>query len=108
MSNNIVDLSNLDSWDLIKELNKRGYYTNLIFGISDIDSQLESINGNRDEEDGNIIVLSDDDKIEILQSTAINTDWFCERINESLEEHILDYYDDEAYYKKVDNVEENS
>jgi hypothetical protein len=108
MSNNIVDLSNLDSWDLIKELNKRGYYTNLIFGISDIDSQLESINGNRDEEDGNIIVLSDDDKIEILQSTAINTDWYCERMNESLEEHILDYYDDEAYYKKVDNVEENS
>ncbi len=108
MSDNIVDLSNLDSWDLMKELNKRGYYTNLIFSPSDIDMVLSGINGNRDEEDGNIIELSQEDKEDILQSTAINTDWFCERINESLEEHILDYYDDEAYYKKVDNVKENS
>ncbi len=108
MSDNIVDLSNLDSWDLMKELNKRGYYTNLIFSPSDIDMVLSGINGNRDEEDSNIIELSQEDKEDILQSTAINTDWFCERINESLEEHILDYYDDEAYYKKVDNVKENS
>jgi hypothetical protein len=108
MSDNIVDLSNLDSWDLMKELNKRGYYTNLIFSPSDIDMVLSGINGNRDEEDGNIIELSQEDKEDILQSTAINTDWFCERINESLEEHILDYYDDEVYYKKVDNVKENS
>ena len=108
MSNNIVDLSNLDSWDLIKELNRRGYYTNLIFSPSDVDMVLDGINGNRDEEEGNIIVLSQEDKEEVLQSTAINTDYFCERINESLEEHILDYYDDEAYYKGVDNVEEIS
>ena len=104
---NIVDLSNLDSWDLIKELNRRGYYTDLIFGISDVDSQLESINDYRDEEEGNIIVLSQEEKMDILQD-CFNTDWYCERMNESLEQHILDNYDDEAYYKKVDNVEENS
>ena len=104
---NIVDLSNLDSWDLIKELNNRGYYTQLIYSPSDVDMQLDSINGYRDEEDGNIIVLSDDDKAEILQD-CFNTDWYCERMNESLEQHILDNFDDETYYKKVDNVEENS
>jgi hypothetical protein len=104
---NIVDLSNLDSWDLIKELNKRGYYTQLVYSPSDVDMQLDSINGNRDEEDGNIIVLSQEDKEAILQD-CFNTDWYCERMNENLEEHILDNYDDETYYKKVDKVEENS
>lgn len=104
---NIIDLSNLDSWDLIKELNSRGYYTQLIYSPSDVDMQLDSINGYRDEEDGNIIVLSDDDKAEILQD-CFNTDWYCERMNESLEQHILDNFDDETYYKKIDNVEENS
>ena len=103
---NIVDLSNLDSWDLIKELNNRGYYTQLIYSPSDVDMQLDSINGYRDEEDGNIIVLSDDDKAEILQD-CFNTDWYCERMNESLEQHILDNFDDETYYKKVDKVVED-
>ena len=104
---NILDLSNIDSWDLIKELKSRGWYTNLIYTPSDVDLQLDSINGDRDEEDGNIIVLSDDDKAEILDN-CFNTDWYCELMNERLEEYILDYYDDETYYKKIDNVEENS
>lgn len=102
----IVDLSNLDSWDLIKELNRRGYYTQLIYSPSDVDMQLDSINGNRDEEEGNIIVLSQEDKEAILED-CFNTDWYCERMNENLEEHILDNFDDEAYYKKVDNVVED-
>ena len=91
MSDNIVDLSNLDSWDLIKELNNRGYYTQLIFGPSDIDMVLDSINGNRDEEEGNIIVLSREEKEETLQS--INTDWYCERMNDDISDEILDYYE---------------
>jgi len=103
---NIVDLSNLDSWDLIKELNKRGYYTQLVYSPSDVDMQLASINGNRDEEDGNIIVLSQEDKEAILED-CFNTDWYCERMNENLEEHILDNFDDESYYKKVDKVVED-
>ena len=107
MSENIVDLSNLETRDLVKELKLRGYYTDLIFGINDVKYHLESINSDREEVDGNIIVLEEDDMKDILDN-CFNTDWYCERMNESLEEHILDYYDDEAYYKKVDNVEENS
>ena len=107
MSENIVDLSNLETRDLINELKLRGYYTDLIFGINDVKYHLESINSDREEVDGNIIVLEEDDMKDILDN-CFNTDWYCERMNESLEEHILDYYDDEAYYKKVDNVEENS
>lgn len=103
---NIVDLSNLDSWDLIKELNRRGYYTQLIYSPSDVDMILDSINENRDEEDGNIIVLSQEEKMDVLDN-CFNTDWYCERMNDDMAEHILDNYDDEAYYKKVDNVVED-
>ena len=104
---NIVDLSNVDSWDLMKELKSRGYYTQLIYSLSDVDMLLDTINDNRDEENGDIIVLCKEDKETILQD-CFNTDWYCERMNENLEEHILDNYDDETYYKKVDKVEENS
>jgi len=105
---NILDLSNIESWDLMKELKRRGYYTDLIFGLYDVESTLESLNDNRDEDDENIIVLTDEDKMDELQG-CFNTDWFCERMNESMDEYILDNYDNEDYYKKkIDNVEENS
>jgi hypothetical protein len=96
---NIVDLSNLDSWDLVKELKSRGWYTNLIYTPHDVEMQLDGINSDRDEEEGNVIVLSDDDKKDILDS-CFNTDWYCELMNERLEEYILDYYDEDEYYKK--------
>jgi hypothetical protein len=101
---NIVDLSNLDSWDLVKELNNRGYYTKLIFSPMDVESMLDSINSDRDEDD--TIVLTDNwDKMEILDN-CFNTDYYCQRMNEDIEQHILDYYDNEDYYKKEENVEE--
>lgn len=102
---NIVDLSNLDSWDLIKELRSRGYYTDLIFSISDVTTQLDSINDCRDEDDGEIIELDESDKMDILDC-CFNTDYYCQRMNESIEEYILDNYDNESYYKEQDDVEE--
>jgi hypothetical protein len=88
MSNNILDLSNIESYDLMKELKSRGYYTDLIFGIGDVDMQLESINDGRDESD--IIVLTDDDKRDILDM-CFNTDWYCERMNDDISDEILKY-----------------
>lgn len=99
MSNNIVDLSNLEVQDLVRELKNRGYYTDLIFGYNDVKAHLHSINSDREEVDGNIIVLEEDDMSDILDN-CFNTDWYCERMNEALEEYILDNYDDESYYKK--------
>ena len=95
---NIVDLSNLDSWDLVKELNNRGYYTKLIFSPLDVDMILESINGDRDDDDH--IILSEEDKVDVLDS-SFNTDYYCQRMNEDIEQHILDYYDNEDYKKDV-------
>jgi hypothetical protein len=103
MSKNIIDLSNIESWDLVDELKSRGWFTNLIYTPSDVDMQLENINGGRDEEDGNIIVLQEDDKKDILD-LCFNTDWYCEQLNERLEEYILDNYDSEEYYKKKESV----
>lgn len=102
---NIVDLSNLNSWDLMKELKRRGYYTDLIFGISDVDSQLKNVNDCMDMEDDNIIVLTEDEKIDVLDG-CFNTDWLCERMNESIEEYIRDNYDNGDYYQKRVDVEE--
>ena len=87
---NIVDLSKVDSFDLMTELKDRGYYTDLIFGISDVDMQLESINDDRDESDH--IKLDDSEKMDILDS-CFNTDWYCERMNDDISDEILNHYD---------------
>jgi hypothetical protein len=91
MSTNIVDLSNIESVDLMNELKSRGYYTDLIFSPSDVDMQLESINDGRDEDDQ--IVLSDDEKSDILD-LCFNTDWYCERMNDDISDHIINNYGD--------------
>jgi hypothetical protein len=87
---NIVDLSNIESRDLMLELKSRGYYTDLIFGIGDVDFQLESINDGRDEADH--IKLDESEKRDILDS-CFNTDWYCERMNDDLSDEILNHYD---------------
>jgi hypothetical protein len=89
MSKNILDLSNIETRDLIDELKSRGWKTELIFGLSDVDMQLESINGDRDED--NQITLSNDDKGEILDQVFDNVDYHVERINSDIEDKILSY-----------------
>lgn len=87
---NIVDLSNIESRDLMLELKSRGYYTDLIFGIGDVDWNLKSINDDRDENDQ--IKLDDSEKIDILDN-CFNTDWYCERMNDNILDEILNRYD---------------
>jgi hypothetical protein len=89
MSKNILDLSNISSHDLIDELNRRGWKTELLFGLSDIDMQLESINEDRDEESQ--IKLTNDNKGEILDEVFANMDYFIEQINNDIEDRILNY-----------------
>ena len=91
MSTNILDLSNIGTHDLMDELNRRGWKTELLFGLSDIDLQLESINDDRDED--NQIKLTDDNKGEILEQVFDRVDYFIEQINNEIENKILDYED---------------
>jgi hypothetical protein len=89
MSKNILDLSNIETNDLMDELNRRGWKTELLFGLSDIDLQLESINEGRDEESQ--ITLSDDNKGEILDEVFDNVGYYIEQININIEDKILNY-----------------
>jgi hypothetical protein len=89
MSKNILDLSNIETNDLMDELNRRGWKTELLFGLSDIDMRLESINEDRDEDKQ--ITLSDDDKGEILDEVFDNVGYYIEQVNNDIEDKILNY-----------------
>ena len=89
MSKNILDLSNIETNDLMDELNRRGWKTELLFGLSDVDMQLESINECRDEESQ--ITLSDDNKGEILDQIFDSVGYYIEQINNDIEDKILNY-----------------
>ena len=88
MSKNILDLSNIESKDLIHELYERGYYTDLLFCVQDVEMQLENINEDRDEDKQ--IVLSDEQKKEVLDE-SFDTSWYNELINEDIIITILKY-----------------
>jgi hypothetical protein len=75
--------------ELINELTIRGVYTNLIYSIYDIDMQLDNINEDRNEDDQ--IVLTENDKINILKN-VFNTDYYMQEMNEELDCYILDNY----------------
>ena len=94
MSKNILDLSNIEAIDLIKELKNRGYYTDLIIGIGDLDYQLDLINSDREDIEADKINLTKEEKIEILEN-CFNTDYYSERLYEDIEEYILDNYDNQ-------------
>jgi DNA-directed RNA polymerase subunit N (RpoN/RPB10) len=87
MSNNIVDLSNLDTWDMIKELQSRGWNTELLWCRDDVQTQLDDINEEKSEDEK--IILTDEDKDNILDD--LSYEWYCERINEEIYNKILNY-----------------
>jgi len=76
--------------DLIKELNSRGWKTDLLYHIADVDSQIQMLNEDRDE--NTQIVLDDNEKSDILDDTFDSTfDYVCEKINIDIQDKILNY-----------------
>ena len=107
MSDNIIDLSNIDSWDLIKELKSRGYYTAFIYSPSDVTMALELINHDRNPDE--CIVLSEDDKLEIINNcfedhSCFNIDEQFVKLNTAVDNYILNEYDNEHYYPKKEKT----
>jgi hypothetical protein len=90
MGNNILDLSNIESGDLIKELESRGFKTNLLYNRHDVDLQLSIINDYRGDD---YQISSDDlDPDQILDEVFESiTEYVCERINDSIQDKILSY-----------------
>jgi len=91
MSDNILDLSKIESKDLINELSSRGYFTDLLYSIHDVDMQLDNINESREGLD-NQIVLTKEQKIEVINE-CFNLDYYSEQMNSDIEDLILNRYD---------------
>jgi len=90
MSKNILDLSNIESNDLIKELESRGFKTNLLYNTNDVDLQLRIINDYRG--DDHQISLDDLDSDQILDEVFESiTEYMCERINDTIQDRILSH-----------------
>jgi hypothetical protein len=92
MGNNIVDLSNLETWDLIKELQNRGYNTELLWCREDVQRQVDDLNEDRESEGKEPLVLTDDDKDEVLEQ--LSYEYHCQRINEEIYDKVQDYLND--------------
>lgn len=58
MGQNIVDLSNLEDNDLINELKNRGYNTELLMSVHDVDARLASIRSKENVEACDLIISS--------------------------------------------------
>jgi hypothetical protein len=79
-------------WDLIKELQNRGWNTELLFCRDDIQTQVESLNEYRAVEGKEPITLNDEDKDNILES--LSYEWHCERINEEIYDKVFEFIEE--------------
>ena len=86
-------MEKIATFELILELEKRGYHTGLLFGRLFVEGVLDDINTERDEEGEEPISINQDDIDGILRR-AINVDSIRRRIEENIEENILEYYQD--------------
>ena len=76
------------NWDLINELQNRGYKTELLYSREDVEMQLSDIIEDRDLQ----ISLTDEEKDEILESICF--EYYMESINEKIYEKLSDYIED--------------
>jgi len=92
MNKSFADLRNIDTQDLIRELNNRGYDTQLLFSREDVQDQLDSINENREGlglEDTKI-ELSEQNMDDILDD-VLGSSMLIEMISEKISNKIYDY-----------------
>lgn len=92
MNKSFADLRNIDTQDLIRELNNRGFDTQLLFSREDVQDQLDSINENREGlglEDTKI-ELSEQNMDDILDD-VLGSSMLIEMISEKISNKIYDY-----------------
>lgn len=84
-------IKELSDDNLINELRSRGYQTDLLFNLSDVDRQIEIMNEDIDDDDEDAkspIVLCDYEKENILDAVFENVDYYIERINSDIQDKI--------------------
>ena len=80
-------IKELSDDNLINELKSRGYKTELLFNLEDINLQLSIINDYGDSP----IVLDEFEKEQILDEVFDNVDYYIERINSDIQDKIDEY-----------------
>ena len=89
--------------ELVGMLRHRGYRTDALYSLHDVNASLEMINENEQELEGKPhIVLSDNDRLQVL-NTCFNSMMICEVhsiINTAISDYILEHFDNPRYYKK--------
>jgi hypothetical protein len=83
-----MSIKDLKSHELINELQSRGYHTELLFNLWDVEERLDRVNDEREEDYK--INLTEEEKSNVLHQ-SINSSYYIQRINESISEHIEDY-----------------
>ena len=84
-------IKELSDDSLINELKSRGYQTGLLFNLTDVDRQIEIMNGDIDEDDDDAkspVILEDYEKENILDAVFENVDYYIERINSDIQDKI--------------------
>jgi hypothetical protein len=81
-------MKNISTLELLKELANRGYATENLWCLDDVQSAIDSYNDWNETE----FELSNDNKYTILQS-VLNDDFINERINEDIEANVFNILD---------------
>ena len=84
-------IKELSDDSLINELKSRGYQTGLLFNLTDVDRQIEIMNGDIDEDDDDAkspVILEDYEKENILDAVFENVDYYISRINSDIQDKI--------------------
>ena len=83
MANNLNEVT---TRELILELKSRGYTTELLFCLEDVDTQIKNVN--EDEDDGKV-ELNEFEKMDILDTLSF--DYHISRINEEIFDRVFDH-----------------
>lgn len=82
------NLKDIDTYELIKELRGRGYTTDLLFCLEDVDRQIESVNDGL--EDGvDKLDMDEYEKQDILDNLYF--EYYIQRINEEIFDKVFDF-----------------
>jgi hypothetical protein len=64
-----MELKNISTKDLIRELKSRGFVTDLLIGIEDVKRNIEEINTNKSDDEPEI-VMTHDEMVGVLKSMS--------------------------------------
>jgi hypothetical protein len=64
-----MELKNISTQELIRELKTRGFVTDLLIGIEDVKRNIEEINGEKSDDEPEI-VMSHDEMVGVLKSMS--------------------------------------